>query len=92
MKAYALTTFDNPYDPFDDFVRWMSFDMEKGYGSAAYLARIAKTSDQLSEAENILEIERAINEILKYDFRGIYKKVSKEVSEDEALPPDARVS
>lgn len=74
---YALTTFDNPFDPFDDFRHWFQFDTEKGYNSSAYLARIARTSDQLSETENNQEIERAIDEILKYDFLNIYKKVKR---------------
>lgn len=70
-----LTTFDNPYNPFDDFTSWFMFDEEKGYHTCSYLGRIARTSDQLSEEENELENERAIDEILKYDFRNIYKKV-----------------
>lgn len=75
-----LTTFDNPYDPFEQFASWFLFDVEKGYNSCAYLGRIARTSEQLSDDENDLEIERAIDEIIKYDFRNIYKKVSKKVS------------
>lgn len=78
----ALTTFDNPYDPFDNFDSWLMFDMDKGYNSCSYLDRIAKTSSQLSEQENNLEIERAIDEIIKYDFRNIYKKVKKEIDID----------
>jgi hypothetical protein len=70
-----LTTFDNPYNPFEQFTSWFLFDVEKGYDSCAYLGRIARTSDQLSEEENDLEVERAIDEIIKYDFRNIYKKV-----------------
>jgi hypothetical protein len=54
------------------------FDMDKGYASCSYLDRIARTSSQLSEEENDLEIERAIDEIIKYDFRNIYKKVKNE--------------
>ena len=75
----ALTTFDNPFDPFEQFTSWFLFDEEKGYHSTAYLGRIARTSDQLSEEENEVEIERAIYEIIKYDFRNIYKKVKKKI-------------
>jgi hypothetical protein len=71
-----LTTFDNPYNPFEQFTSWFLFDVEKGYNTCSYLGRIARTSDQLSEEENELEIERAIDEIIKYDFRNIYKKVT----------------
>lgn len=70
-----LTTVDNPFDPLEQFTSWFMFDEEKGYHTCSYLGRIARTSDQLSEEENELENERAIDEILKYDFRNIYKKV-----------------
>lgn len=72
-----LTTFDNPYNPFDNFNSWFLFDTEKGYNSCGYLARIAKTSDQFTEEENNKEIERAIDEIIKYDFMNVYTKVYK---------------
>lgn len=72
-----LTTFDNPYNPFEQFTSWFLFDVEKGYNSCAYLGRIARTSDQFSEEENDREVERAIDEIIKYDFMNIYKKVKR---------------
>ena len=75
MKQVMLTTIDNPFDPFDQFDSWINFDLEKGYNSCAYLARIAFTSDSLSDAENMKEVERAIDEIIRYDFMNIYKKV-----------------
>lgn len=74
-KACMLSTIDNPYNPFNDFDSWLRFDMEKGYNSCAYLARIARTSDQFSEEENNLEVERAIDEIVAHDFMNIYMKV-----------------
>jgi len=81
MRRCMLTTFDNPYDPFEQFTSWFLFDVEKGYNTCSYLGRIARTSDQLSEEENELEIERAIDEIIKYDFRNIYKKVTMQTTE-----------
>lgn len=72
-----LTTFDNPFDPFEQFTSWFLFDVEKGYNTCSYLARIAKLSDDMSEVETDEEIERAIDEIIKYDFMNIYKKVTK---------------
>ena len=75
-----LTTIDNPFDPFEQFDSWFLFDVEKGYNSCAYLGRIARTSDQLSEEENEQENERAIDEIIKYDFLNIYKKVKRPVA------------
>ncbi len=72
---FALTTIDNPYDPFTQFSDWLMFDNLKGYCSSNYLARIAKTSEQLSDELNNDEIERAIDEIIENDFLGIYKKV-----------------
>ena len=52
--------------------------MDKGYNSCALLDRFALTSDQLTDEENQREIERAIDEIIKYDVLNIYKKVKKE--------------
>ncbi len=75
MGTCALTTIDNPFNPFTHFKQWFMFDVEKGYNSCAYLGRIARTSRQFTDEENNLEIERAIDEIIKYDFRKIYKKV-----------------
>ena len=74
--AVALTTKDNPYNPFDDFTNWYLYDTGKGYDSCGYLARIANASDDaMSEHEIEEETERAIDEILKYDFTGNYMKV-----------------
>lgn len=75
MAKCALTTFDNPYNPFEEFDSWFRFDMDKGYCSCAYLDRIALTSSQLSDEENEREIERAIDEIIKLDPFNMYKKV-----------------
>ena len=90
MMQYALTTFDNPYDPFDDFDRWMLFDEEQGYRTMSYLGRIARTSDELTDEENNEEVERAIDEIISMHkiiendqgIVNVYKKVSKEIDDE----------
>lgn len=70
-----LTTFDNPFDPFDEFTSWFLFDEEKGYRTCSRLARIVNLSDDMSEVEVDAETERAIDEIIYYDILNIYKKV-----------------
>ena len=80
-SGVALTTFDNPYDPFDQFTLWFMFDVERGYNTCAHLARIAKLSDDMSDEEVDIETERAIDEIIEYDFMNIYKKIKKNTSE-----------
>lgn len=70
-----LTTDDNPFDPFDDFDNWFKWDEDLGYHTCAYVSRIARLSDEMSDEEELGEIERACDEILANDFAGIYKKV-----------------
>ena len=81
VNKVMLTTFDNPYDPFEQFSSWFLFDVEKGYNTCSYLGRITNFSDDMSTKEENEEVERAIDEIIKYDFMNIYKKVKKEVED-----------
>jgi len=85
MKEFRLTTVDNPYDPFTQFDKWNQFDMQKGYNSCSYLARIARVSEELTEKENNKQIERAIDEIISLDFMNIYKKVVRETPTDPEI-------
>jgi hypothetical protein len=77
IEEYRLTTVDNPYDPFEQFNQWFLFDVERGYNSCAYLGRIARTSEALSDSENIELTNEAIDEILKYNLTGNYIKVKR---------------
>lgn len=75
-QACRLTTIDNPYNPFDDFLKWNQFDVLHEYNSCEYLARVAQTSDSNSDQENNEIINNAIDEIIKFDFLNVgYKKV-----------------
>ena len=74
-REVFITTADNPFDPKTQFDEWYSFDTHMGYNSSSYLARLVNTSDSLSDACNEYEIEQAVDEIVKYNLLGNYKKV-----------------
>lgn len=82
MIESMLTTIDNPHNPFDDFDAWYAFDARAGYHTPSFLARITVSSHELSPADENLANELAIDEIVKENVLGIYKKVSREVPED----------
>ena len=76
MVESMLTTIDNPYNPFTEFDEWLSFDTAKGYNTCGYLARIAMSSDELSDADQSLAIEQAIDEIVEMNVNGLYIKIT----------------
>lgn len=73
-----LTTLDNPYNPFSQFDEWYAFDVAHGYNTLSYLARVANTSDELSEADQELEIEKAMTEIVQVNLSGKHVKVTED--------------
>ena len=75
IRDAMLTTIDNPFNPFTQFDEWKVWDEAQGYYTCEYLARIVRTSDELSETDEALAIEDAIDEIVKFNVLGIYKKV-----------------
>ncbi len=74
----ALTTYDNPFDPFTQFDSWFAFDTEKGYYTCSRIARLTNITDDMSEVERNEEIERAIDKLIEIDILDIYKKVKRE--------------
>lgn len=77
-KEYMLTTKDNPWNPFTHFDEWFAFDESHGYCSCGLLARISASTDELSDEIENKQNELAIDEIIKLDPFGIYKKVSRD--------------
>ena len=77
-NSFMLTTIDNPFNPFEDFDSWFLFDVGKGYYSCSLLARITNNANDLTELEEKKDIERAIDEIIKYDPTNMYTKISKD--------------
>lgn len=71
-----LTTVDNPFNPITQFDDWYEYDESKGYCTSGYVARIAKTSDDLSKNDQDLAIQAAIDEIISMNPDVFYKKVT----------------
>lgn len=71
-----LTTTDNPFNPFTDWDSWYAWDKQTGYNTPEYLARIVKTSYALSEADQDQAIDDAIDDIIRLNPSGIYKRIS----------------
>ena len=74
---YMLTTVDNPYDPFTQFDEWLAWDTQAGYNTPGMLDRIAKVSNELSEPDQALAIQNAIDEIVQENVTGMWRKVSR---------------
>jgi len=79
---YMLSTYDNPFSPFTQFKEWFAFDVGHGYHTASFLDRIAITSDQLSEADQALALEQAMDEIVQENVSGMWRKVKESDYED----------
>lgn len=75
MAVHMLTTIDNPYNPFTQFDEWLQFDESSGYFSIQYLARLTLTSHELSDADQSIAIENAIDEVVRENINGMYRKV-----------------
>lgn len=82
MEEIMLSTKDNPYNPFTDFDNWFAFDTQNGYYSCGLLARLTKSSDDISDADESIAIEAAIDEIIRLNPIGLYIKVRKETNDD----------
>jgi hypothetical protein len=82
---YMLTTVDNPFDPFTRFDEWLAYDTRMGYHSSSFLDRIAKVSNDLSEADQALAIQNAIDEIVEENVSGMWVKVSKKEGRENII-------
>ena len=75
MVLHMLTTVDNPFSPVTQYDAWDAWDRAQGYCTNALLARIVRTSDEISEADQVLAIENAIEEIVRENVSGMHMRV-----------------
>lgn len=75
MADFMLSLVSNPYDPFTEYKKWKRFDTQEGFDTDGLLARLASTSDALSEPDQDTLIEDAIDSVVDNpSFRGLYEK------------------
>lgn len=73
---FMLTTFDNPFNPFDDFESWWKNDILLGHDCCGLLARTANISSVASDEVNESYVRAAMDQIVK-DEPTTYRKVSR---------------
>lgn len=74
-KRHMLTTIDNPWNPWTHFNEWNAWDQQAGYYTLAFQARVVRTGPGLSDADQDLAIELAIEEIIHENVSGMHKRV-----------------
>ena len=87
-ERFMLSTIDNPYSPFTHWDEWKQWDEEKGYYSLPLLARCTITSDELSESDQILAVEYAIDEIIQENVSGVHVKIYRDQVVIPRILPD----
>lgn len=74
MDYYMLTTTDNPFSPITQYDEWLTWDMAT-YNTNSLLARVVRTSPELSDADQSLAIQNGISEIVDENVSGMHTKV-----------------
>ncbi|MCK4824985.1 hypothetical protein KA005_55055 [bacterium] len=71
---YLLTTTDNPYNPFTQWLRWYYQDLRLGHDTPGLLARLATSSEAIDDEAN----EAAMRDVVKYNFSGKHIMVTRD--------------
>ena len=88
-EEVMLSTIDNPYNPFDNFEEWYSYDemaarRENRPTCSGYLARVLMVADDISDNEFNQVMNDVIDEILELNLSGKFIKLSKEKAKNLA--------
>lgn len=83
-----LTTIDNPFDPFEESDNWRRYDEDHGYYTNSLMARCLSVHDEMSDDAFNFQVEQIVDELVKLNLLGIYKKAVK--GEKNVLPEDKR--
>ena len=78
MIKVGITTIDNSFDPIDDFDRWWREDQRLQHKTLERMSIIGEFSDDLSPLDEMQEIERVADRMMKLFPHEGYKKIKHE--------------
>ena len=67
-----VTTIDNPFNPKENYKAWNLWDIDNGYNTASYLARILQNFKMVDDEWTQESIDEAQNIIIDNDMLGVY--------------------
>lgn len=80
MREYAVTTEDNPFNPFTQFDDWFNFDCDKSYYTCNKIARLSQNQrEDLDPIQQIIANNQVVDKLIACDFLGIYKRIERNV-------------
>lgn len=75
-EVTLMTTYDNPWDPFEEWDQWYNWDMLYGHNTCGKVASLCILGDALGEEWEDWDLERAKNILIELFGGGIYRKVT----------------
>lgn len=71
-----LTTMDNPYNPKEDYPKWRQWDLDNGYHTEEYIARLIPLNVDVDDDLTLaMHVNQIVLDILNNDVINIYKLV-----------------
>lgn len=74
-RKVFVTTFDNPFNYFNDFENWFAWDKKMGWNTCGIMADLTGNISNLSPEETATVIEGACKRLVSVDILGIWHLV-----------------
>lgn len=70
-----LTTFDNPFNPKIEYPQWQTWDVDNGYHTEQYIARLIAMEEDFDMDDDVtlsVLTDKVIQEIIEQDTSNVY--------------------
>ena len=85
MSAYMITTIDNEWNPFTNFLEWFARDRQLGYNTCQWIDAYTKTSSELDDETIEADVDNGVSDFLSLNPFGMHYKVYEEEA-DKLIP------